>query len=441
MKPKTNRREFLTAGSSLLALPLLPYSGRAASVPMSLPSATSSVDGAPKRLIFLNYGFGPSLGLYPEQRGTELILPDAMQPLAPHRETVSFLSNLTNIDTIRRGTHWGSTTFLTGADLGRTPGRAFHNAISCDQVAAQMFAPHVRFPSLVLSAPPEDANNGYGPGSSLSWDAEGNPIHGEHDHIELFEQLFGGDKVAKRRQEIASGRSVLDALRINAKNVSRNLGSEDRERMDQYFTSVRSIEKGLARDESWLDKPLPEAPFAPPKPKLTGTSAIEMMFDLMVGAFQTDLTRVVTYRMPTPSLLAEFSEETDSGQVGSHPMTHYRTKTSDEYKALTWRDRKLCDLLATLLDKLKATRDVDGRTLLDNTLIVMGSDIRTAHIRTNVPIIVAGGGGGGVQQGKHHIYKESETRLSNLWLAMLKHIGCPVESFNDGQDPLTEMFV
>lgn len=92
------------------------------------------------------------------------------------------------------------------------------------------------------------------------------------------------------------------------------------------------------------------------------------------------------------------------------------------------------------MDKLKETRDVDGRTVLDNTLIVMGSDIRTAHIRTNVPIVIAGGGGGGVRQGGHYVYKESETRLSNLWLAMLKHIGCGVESFSDGTEPLTEMF-
>jgi hypothetical protein len=92
------------------------------------------------------------------------------------------------------------------------------------------------------------------------------------------------------------------------------------------------------------------------------------------------------------------------------------------------------------MDKLKATPNGDGCSLLDNTLIIMGSDIRTAHMRNNVPILFAGGGGGGVQQGQYYVYKETETRLSNLWFGMLKHVGCPVESFSDGSEPLTEIF-
>jgi hypothetical protein len=439
MKQQFTRRQVLGAGGSLITLPLLPSLARAAPSAPSLPNAVFSEGGAPKRLIFLNFGYGPSKSFYPQQSEPELILPEGMQPLERHRETVSFMSNLTNIETTQRGTHWGATTFLTGANLARTPGRAFHNSISCDQVAAKMHSPHVRFPSLVLSAPTDDVE-GVGPGASLSWDADGNPIHGESDHVTVFNQLFGGTDLAKRRHAIDSGRSVLDAIRINAGDVSKRLGRVDRQRMDQYFTSIRAIEKGLARDESWLDKPLPKAPFAKPEPRLSGTPAVNMMFDLMVAALQTDLTRVVTYRLPTPSLLAEFSEETGAGAVVSHPMTHYRSTDTDEYRALLWRDRKVSDLLATLLDKLKETRDVDGRSILDNTLVVMGSDIRTAHIRNNVPILFAGGGGGGVRQGRHYVYKESETRLSNLWLGMLKHVGCPVESFSDGTDPLTEMF-
>lgn len=150
-----------------------------------------------------------------------------------------------------------------------------------------------------------------------------------------------------------------------------------------------------------------------------------------------DSTRVITYRLPTNSLLKEFREN----PVGAHPMTHFGAKNTTAYQQLVWRDRKLCELFATLLDKMKATKETDGSSLLDNALVVMGSGLRTGHRRRNLPLLIAGGGGGGVRQGRHFVYREDETPLGNLWLSMLKQVGCPIDSFADSNGVLDEMFV
>jgi hypothetical protein len=105
-----------------------------------------------------------------------------------------------------------------------------------------------------------------------------------------------------------------------------------------------------------------------------------------------------------------------------------------------WRDKKICDLFATLLDKMQAVREPDGTTLLDNSLIVMGRSLRTGHHRRNLPILFAGGGGGGIREGQHLVYEKDETPLGNLWLSMLKHSGCPTQSFADSNGVLDEIF-
>jgi hypothetical protein len=183
------------------------------------------------------------------------------------------------------------------------------------------------------------------------------------------------------------------------------------------------------------------APLASPTMNPTGSADIDLMFDLMVAALQTDSTRVISYRMPTKSLLREFGEEQGMKSVGAHPMTHFGDKSTVAYQQLIWRDRKLCELFASFLDKMKTIRESDGTSLLDNSLIVMGSGLRTGHKRRNVPILFAGGGGGGVRQGQNSVNKEDETPLANLWLSMLKHVGCPVKSFADSTDVLGDLFV
>lgn len=426
-----SRRTFLRGTGTAMLLPLLqPFAQGAPATP-------------PRRLIFLNIGYGPSEAWYPDiaETGAGFTLPSAMQPLARHRDAFSVLSNLTNIQASTTGSHWGSTTFLTGANVRRTPGREFHNDISCDQVAAAHLGKDVRYQSIVLTGHEKDVT-GAGPGASLSWDVMGNPIQGMSDHVALFSSLFGdgGMSIEQRRKLLNRKRSVLDAVRSDAKSVSNTVNATDRQKVDEYFGLIRNIEGRLGRADDWLDRPKPAAPLAQPASSPTGTEGIELMFDLMTAALQTDSTRVISYRLPTNSLLKEFGAENNVSAVGAHPMTHYGTKTSTAYQQLTWRDHKVCDLFATLLDKLKSVSEADGTTLLDNTLIVMGSGLRTGHKRRNLPILFAGGMKNGVRQGQHYVHRESETPLGNLWLSMLKHAGCPVDAFADSNGPLTEMF-
>lgn len=429
-----DRRTVLRGAGVAALLPLMESISRSAT-----PKGTP-----PKRLVFLNFGYGPSEEWYPDttDAGEDFSLPDAMKPLKRHRRSFSVLSNLTNINASNTGSHWGSTTFLTGADVRRTPGREFHNDISCDHVAAKHIGKDVRYASLALTGPDGDIA-GCGPGSSLSWDSMGNPIQGIADHVALFSLLFGdgGMSIEQRRHLLNRKRSVLDAVRTNAKSISGIVSSRDRQKVDEYFTLIRSIEGRLTRNEDWLSRPKPESPIPQPASNLAGTTGVELMFDLMVAALQTDSTRVISYRMPTMSLLREYGDATGRTVVGSHPMTHFGTKTSDAYKQLAWRDEKVCDLFATLLDKMQAVPEPDGSTLLENSLIVMGSSLRTGHRRRNLPILFAGGGGGGIRQGQHLVYKENESALDNLWLSMLRHVGCPVDSFAGSDGVLPEIFM
>ncbi len=417
---------------------LLHWAGAAAALPLLESFAASKGSKSPKRLLFLNFGYGPSEAWYPTEAGANFALPEAMHPLADLRDSFSVVGNLTNRQSAVTGSHWGATTFLTGADVRRTPGREFHNDISCDQVAAAHLGKDVRFPSLALSQT-KSGPAGYGPGSSLSWDALGNSIEGIVDPVALCSELFGdgGMTLAERKVQLARKRSVLDAVHSDAKGISRIVGKRDKEKMDEYFTLIRNIETRLARNEAWMGKPKPKAPLDQPDTGLTGTAEIELMFDLALAAFRTDSTRVITYRMPTQGLLAEFEKETRNEAVAVHPMTHFGSKTSVAYKQLIWRDKKICSLFATLLKKMQAIEEADGSSLLDNTVVAMGSGLHTGHERRNLPILL---GGGGLRHGAHYQYKANEGRLADLWLGILKHSGCPVDSFADSESPLTEMF-
>ncbi len=431
-----NRRAVLRGAGTAMLLPLMESLSRAA--------GPSSANKPPKRLIFLNFGYGPSESWYPDpaDTGAAFTLTDAMQPLARHRDSFSVLSNLTNVRASRAGAHWGCTTFLTGADVRRTPGREFHNDVSCDQIAAEHLGKDVRYASIALSGSDNDVT-GAGPGASMAWDKMGNPIQGISDHVQLFSRLFGdgGMSIEQRQHLLNRKRSVLDAVMTDVMAVGRSASVRDRQKVKEYYDLIRNIEMRLARDEDWLERPKPAAPFGEPQSAAVGTLGIELMFDMMVAALQTDSTRVITYRLPTNSLLQEFGEEKNVKAVGAHPMTHFGAKTTTAYQQLLWRDEKLCSLLATLMDKLKSVQELDGSTLLDNALIAMGSGLRTGHKRRNLPILFAGGGGGGIKQGQHLVYKENESPLGNLWLSMLKHTGCDVDSFADSDGVLDDIFI
>lgn len=420
-----SRRATLRGAGTLLALPLLES---------FLPKSAFGAPAAkpPKRLIFLSYSWGVSRDdWFPVDAGADYTMSKCLEPLARHRKDFSILSHLTN----KRATngHWGCTTWLTSADVNGTPGKAFQNSVSVDQVAARKLGVETRFESLELSGQKGD---GYGPGLSLSWSASGNPIAGETSPIGLYDRLFGASDVPldERRYRLHKNQSVLDAVMTDARSMDRRLSQVDREKVAEYFQSVRDIEVRIRKAEDWLERPRPKAPFDRPGNKLTTTEEIQVMYDLIVAAIQTDSTRVVTYRQPVEGLFGDLGFKTNG-----HSTTHCTTK-SDTYKASIARDRKQLELLAGLIDRLKELRDPDNSSVFDNSLIAYGSGIRHNHHLTDTPTLLAGHGGGGLNQGQHYVHESNQTPLANLWYSILNHVGIEADRFADSEGPLPGLF-
>lgn len=416
-----NRRHFLKGGSALLALPLL----------QSSLLAKESAKKPPTRMIFIGYGYGPTFDWFPDikQIGKNYALTNALKPLEKFKSDFSVVSGLAHLN--HTAVHSSCETFLTGADTKRTPGRAFHNDISVDQVAALHLGKGNRFSTLALS---DAQTTGCGTGASLSWDQVGNPVMGIQDPIKLYDYLFGGGliPIKKKKEMLADRRSILDAVLQEANSMKNKVSSSDKDKMEEYFTSIRSLENRLSKEVQWVDTPPPKVRITRPKSRLQGTAKYEVMFDMIATAFQTDLTRISTLRIGSDELLNEANKELGY-RMGGHVMSHYKESGGFELEASRLRDLKHSRILAYLIDKLKKTTDVNGSNLLDNTIIVMGSGVRTHHNLRNLPIIVAGHGGK-LKQGQHIYQKDGH--LSNLFLTLLQAAGVPASSFSDSNDTI-----
>ena len=422
-----SRRAVLRGIGTTLCLPLLE------SFSAPLRAATTAAAASPKRMIFLSYAWGVSKNdWFPKAPGADYALTPCLEPLARHKKDFSVLSNLSN-NRASQG-HWGTTTWLTSADVNGTPGKQFQNTVSVDQIAARTLGVETRFASLELAG--SEGSQGYGPGMSLAWSNSGNSIAGETSPVAFFDRLFGAAEVPleERRYNIAHDRSVLDAVMSDAKSMYRSISKTDREKIEGYFDSVRDIEVRLGKAEEWLDRPKPKAPLDRPEAKLNTVEEIEVMYDLIAAAIQTDMSRVITYRQPVEGIFGVLGFKTDG-----HKTTHCTTE-SEAYKASIARDRKQAELLANLIDRLKTMNDPDGSTVFDNTLIAYGSGIRTNHMTRNTPTLIAGHGGGGMNQGQHYVFESDQTPLANLWIGMLNQAGVKADSFSDSDGKLPGLF-
>lgn len=421
-----DRRTVLKAAGAAIALPPLASLHWRAGVAETLPAAT-------RRLVFVGIGFGVTNETWFPDRaktGRDFELSAGLAPLARHKHRMSVIQGLSNKSV--HDAHWGSTFYLTTANRYAVPGRSFTNSISVDQVASEAIGQDNRFTSLQLIGGKTDTN-GHGPGLSLAWNRQGKPLAGLDSPLAVYARLFGADDLPPEalRERITRQRSVLDLVLDEAKSIDRRLGSRDREKLAEYFESVRDIETRLDKDEQWLGAAKPRPPLAEPPATVGGTREIELMYDLTVAALRTDSTRVVTYRQPIDGLM-----EAIGAKVASHDMSHYvpgeRMETSQR------RDLKNSELLAGFLDKLAAVTDADGSSLLDNTIVSFGSNIRTIHYLDNVPAVVAGGGGA-LAQGQHIVLPAKQTPLANLWLTLLRATGVSVEEFGDSTGTISEL--
>ena len=413
-----SRRQVLRGAGSLVALPALESLG----FRRFAQAAATGLNGPSKRCVFMSIGFGVTKETwYPDinQTGANYELSEGLSPLARHKSDITVVQGCSN--QFANEAHWGSTFWLTGANRYSVPGQNMANTISADQVVAQNLGQDTRFSSIQLNS---SAVEGHGPGQSLAWDARGKPMAGHDDPVQVFHKLFSSDDMPleQRQAAIAENRSVLDAVLSQGKRVQRGLSREDTDKLDEYFQGIRDIETRLNKDEVWLEVPKVKAPLGEPDPGLKGKAEIEIMQDLIVAALQTDSTRSLTYRMPGQSLLQSLDVK-----PSSHNVSHY--SPGERMEASKLRDKTHSELLARLIDKLKATKEADGSSLFDHTAVAFGSNISSIHYLTNCPTVLTGGGAN-VKLGQHLVV-EKDTPLCNVWLTMLQGMGINTDQHGD----------
>ncbi len=414
-----SRRAFLRSAGLALALPTLDC---LASVPKTAPA---------RRLLVIVNNIGLfAKQFFPTANGRDYQLSPYLSVLAAHRDDFTVFSGLSHPGVT--GGHSTDNSFLTSA---RGAFKAsFRNTISLDQYAAEQIGHLTRIPSLNLGVNIEKANR------SLSWTRDGVLIPAEDNALVLFQKMFGqGDRLSVEAslQRIDRRASILDTLRDESRRFATRLGQSDRQRLDQYFTSIREVESRLQSLREWEQRPRPTAPDQPPAPLEEKRFFFEK-FDLMLRmaelAFETDSTRIVTLMLDafqTPVFRLEGQRNTTEGY---HGLSHHG---QDEVKVrqLEAADRQNMATIARHLDRLAARREGDAR-LLDRTMVLFGSNLSDANIHdnTNLPIILAGGG---FRHGQHLAFsRDHNTPLSNLFVSMLQRLEIATESFGSSTGSL-----
>lgn len=414
----TTRRSFLRMGSAVLAIPFME----------TFAAGVKSTPIPPKRVIFLGGGFGfTKETFYPKNAGlfSKIGLTEGLAPLKRHLNDITMVSNLTNLGATNP--HGGSVAYLAGKE----------GATSCDQLLAEKLSANNRYGSLILSAKEVDGgqNSGHGGGLSLSYDERGKTIPGIDKPIKLYRSLF---KTADDSREALDARlkkqqSVLDIVRVSGSTIKRTLSKGDQEKLDEYFTGIRQVEKKLERQAKWADIPKPDAPFALPDPGLTGEEEIHVMYDMIIVALQTDATRVVSYRQPVCSMLAGMGINLKAHSLSHYGFSQPRTIASRE------RDKKCSDLFAHFLDRLKQAKDIDGSRLYDNCIVSYGTNLRSGHELKNLPALLSGGGAKQIKHGRHLLLPKKDTPLANYWLTIMQQAGMDIDKFSHSTGIIPEL--
>lgn len=383
-------------------------------------AATQQTGTLPHRMLGIcnNLGVLPS-HFFPQGSGRDYAPSPYLELLQEHRNEFTVFSGVShpNVD----GGHPSDVSFMTAAP--HPASSSFRNTISLDQYIAEQVGVQTRFPSLTLAV------NG---SRSLACTGTGVSIPPEQSASQVFRQLFlqgSPTEVQARIRELETGRSILDTVAAQAKLLERNVGFEDRSRLDQYFTSVRDLEQRLAASRSWEDKPKPvvdaEEPVDPTSPAQY-FEKVKVMYDLVRLAFETDSTRAITLMLNsvgTPVLRVRGATITD----GYHNLSHHG-KAEDKLAQLKIIDEWHMRLLAGLFADLKSVQEGDVR-LLDRSMILYGSNLgdANAHSTNNLPVLFAGGG---FRHGQHLSFDPQQNYpLPNLFVSMLQRMGIEANSF------------
>lgn len=456
--PMLNRRQTLRGLGVLVSLPFLES--------LTPRVARGAAAKPPVRLVWLYAGSGMFMPAYkPAIKGrnwadstelcptTKLSAPTATEikplstisPLIPFKDDVGILSGLMHQGAFTRGTvvRHGQDPMchLTGADLFRVPGVASRNSVSIDQVAARHLGMQTRIPSLALS---------HDRGMTINYTDTGSPIPCDWNPYDVFQRLFAGPSAAERAMaetRYQQKKSLLDSVIGETKRLHADLGAADRERLDEYLTHLRDLEVRAAQARKWDAVPLPAVPEGAKAPnKIGGVGQsldlgnpqaaagnfgprVRLMLDVLVLALQTDLTRVAT------AILGHMGDVYKEEKLNDayHGYTHGISQAGGQI-GMAAIDRLRIGHVAYLLEKMKAVKEADGSTLLDNSLVHFGGGMGTWHESTDLANLIAGHGGGRFRLGEHMVFNQQP--LANLYLTMLSAAGVPVKSFADSSKPL-----
>ncbi|MFO0802069.1 MAG: DUF1552 domain-containing protein [Gemmataceae bacterium] len=444
-----SRRTMLRGVGTAIALPWLESLGFAAAPPGSTAAA-----GVPKRLAFVYVPNGVNMTEWTQAETGKLTkLTGTLAPLDAHRDYVNVIGGMT-LDKGRAngdgpGDHARAmSTFLTGRQPRKTSGADIKVGMSADQHVAQAVGDNTKFPSLELGIErgqqAGNCDSGYSCAysSNLSWRGESTPNAKETDPKLVFERLFGGNDpkelAAARAKRELYNKSILDFVAEDAKQLNKTLGQGDQRKLDEYLTSVREVEQRIekARAASSAPAAKPNMPMPSGIPKDV-TEHIRLMMDLMVLAFQTDLTRVATFPIANDGSNRPYKHI--EVPEGHHDLSHHGSDPK-KLEKIAKINKFHVEQLAYLTGKLKAAKEADGTNLLDNIMLVYGSGLGdgNAHNHDNLPILLLGKGGGTISSGRHIVYpKKADTPLMNLYLALFERMGAPTARFGDSTGVLS----
>ena len=422
------RRTVLRGVGATVALPLLD------SMVPALTAASSTAATSTQRLGVIYVPNGIVMDQWtPAATGASFELTPILQPLARFRDQLLVISGLSNKghDNIHET---GATSFLTGMPPKRTQGSELRAGVSMDQLIAREFGQHTQLASLELALESGNDVGTCGGGytcaytNTISWRSATTPLPMETNPRTVFERLLGdvgGTDPVARLARIKQNRSLLDAVTDKVAQLRRELGTRDRGKLSEYLDAVRDIERRIEQAEAQVHEPLPE--IAPPLgiPSEFGEHA-KLMFDLQVLAYQTDLTRVISFMVSR-----EYSGRTYP-EIGvpeaHHPTSHHQSDPAKLAK-LAKINTFHTTLLAYFLERLATTPDGDG-SLLDHLTLLYGGGLSdgNSHSSENLPILLLGGGGGHLQGGRHIQYPDP-TPMSNLHVTLMDKLGINVDNF------------
>ena len=406
-----SRRRVLQGTGIALALPLMDS---------QLSRAEEKLDANPRRLVCIGNHLGYYPGnFFPKDAGLDYQISPTLQAVQRHRDDFTVFSNL---DDGMTGGHNGVKAFLSGIRKDESSGFPDKN-MTIDQVAAEHVGAATRFPSITA---------GLDNGTDLCWTRSGVRIPPVNNPARLFEALFvqsDAASIGKERTRLTDRASVLDALRESAGKLERQLSAADRQKLDQYLTSVRAVEKQLQMSRTWLDKPKPTSPIDPVvDQERMHIEEIPLFYDLLTLALQTDSTRVATFEIPMGFRTSEL-------EVGSYHGLSHHSKSEERLGQLQIVEVYLMKQFAHFIDQMKEAQ------VFDHTAVVLGSGMGngSSHSNRNLPVILAGGGMN--HQGHMVCPVEDHKRvpLSNLWLSTLQWFGVEADRFGKSTGTFSPM--